>query len=129
MKPLKGLNTKPEAKLADRLKKFLEDHDWVVMNIHGNLYQKGLPDKYCFHQKYKQRWVEVKVPTRYKFTNSQIINFPLIDRCGIGIWILTADTEEEYGKLFAKPNWKKYLKKRDIEKIKELYDWFKYGIE
>jgi hypothetical protein len=94
------------------------------MNIHGNLFQKGLPDKYCFHREYKQRWVEVKVPSHYRFTPAQLVNFPLIDRCGIGIWVLTDASEAEYEKLFSKPNWKKLLKKSDIKKIQELYDWF-----
>lgn len=124
MNSLKGVNSRPEAKLADKIKRFLEDRNWTVLNIHGNLFQKGLPDKYCFHPKYKQRWVEIKVPHKYKFTNSQVIYFPLIDRCGIGIWILTDASEAEYDKLFKRPNWKEFLKKRDIEKINELYDWF-----
>lgn len=124
LKSLKGYNSRPETKLAEKLKKFLEDRGWHVLNTHGNLYQKGLPDKYCVHPKYKQRWVEIKIVGRYKFTAAQLTYFPLLDFCGIGIWILTSPTEEEYAKLFSKPNWKQYLKSSDITVIKEKYPWF-----
>jgi hypothetical protein len=115
----------PETQLADRLKRFLEARGWTVLNTHGNAFQKGLPDKYCLHDKYKQRWIEVKNADRYHFTKAQLEVFPIIDRCRVGIWILTAATEEEYDKLFHEPNWKDYLKRGDWKWIQTKYDWFK----
>ena len=97
---------------------------WTVLNIAGNLFQKGLPDKYCIHNKYKQRWVELKNKNRYQFTKAQLEIFPLIDRTKIGIWVITEASEDEYAKLFEPPNWKKYLHPRDIKKIKEKYSFF-----
>jgi hypothetical protein len=100
----------PEAIIQAALVKYLNIRDWNVMETHGNLYQRGFPDLYCTHEKHKQRWIEVKNPDAYSFTNSQIEFFPLISKGCNGIWILTAATDEEYQKLWEPPNWWKYLK-------------------
>lgn len=98
----------PERIIQDNLIKFLELRDWHVMETHGNLYQKGFPDLYCVHEKFKQRWIEVKQPVNYSFTPAQKDNFPKISKVA-GIWILTAANDYEYQKLFGLPNWYQYL--------------------
>ncbi len=70
------------------------------MPTHGNQYQSGFPDLYCFHPGYKiDRWVEVKM--RNSFTSAQHHWFPKIDK----IWVMKNATEDEYAKLFRSPNW------------------------
>lgn len=98
----------PEHKIQQALIKFLELRGWHVMETHGNLFQRGFPDLYTVHPVHKQRWIEVKNPTSYSFTVAQKEHFPIIHAV-VGIWILVAATEEEYKKLFAPPNWEKYL--------------------
>jgi len=68
--------------------------------------------------------VEIKYAKHYHFTKAQLRFFPLIDKCGIGIWILTDTTEKEYLKLFEAPNWKTFLKPKDKKIISQLYPWF-----
>jgi hypothetical protein len=48
------------------------------------------------------------------------LKWPLWDHFGIGIWILTAATQEEYDKLFGLPNWKDYW--RDSWKMPTIED-------
>jgi hypothetical protein len=59
--------------------------------------------------RYRARWIECKVKDHYAFTEAQLKNFPLMSAFGVGIWILTAATEEEYLKLWQPPNWHEFL--------------------
>jgi hypothetical protein len=79
------------------------------MSTHGNMYQSGFPDLYCCHARYGARWVEVKMSTGYAFTPAQLEMFPQISGKNIGIWVLTAATEEQYSLLFKPPNWHMFL--------------------
>lgn len=99
----------PERIIQDELKAFLKVRDWIVMETHGNMYQKGFPDLYIAKRGYGTRWVEVKVPKNYSFTPAQLEYFPMLQGAGVGIWILTAATEKEYEKLFKEPNWYQFL--------------------
>lgn len=98
----------PERIIQDSLTLLLEGKGWHVMETHGNMYQQGFPDLYCVHDTHRQRWIEVKNPTKYEFTPAQLDNFPIVSRVS-GIWILVAATEEEYQKLFEPQNWYLYL--------------------
>lgn len=84
---------------------------WFVKSTHGNIYQSGFPDLFCSHSDYGHRWVEVKLPDMKgsKFTSAQLKEFPKFCANGSGVWILTADTEDEYEKLFKQYNWFSYL--------------------
>lgn len=73
------------------------------------MYQSGFPDLYCCHLRYGQRWVEVKMPTRYSFTPAQIETFPALSAKGVGVWILTEATESQYKLLFQPANWHLFL--------------------
>jgi len=104
-------STPPEQKIRQEIRDFLTLRGWFVIICHGNLYQSGLPDLFCCHQKYGQRWVEVKDPNRSGdiFTAAQHSVFPKLSANGSGVWVLVAGTEAEYNKLFERPNWYQYL--------------------
>jgi len=111
----------PEWFIQRDLKKFLKIRGWLVEQTHGNLFQDGFPDLFIAHPRYGVRWIDCKVPGRYEFTRAQRQKWPIWDSYGIGIWILTAATQEEYDKLFAPPNWKDYWKdKYGVPDIEEL---------
>jgi hypothetical protein len=120
IRPVKG----PEAKIQADIKKFLEDRKWFVKNMHGNMYQSGIPDLYACRRKFfygtgkstwddtskpLTRWIEVKYGEKYKFTPAQLRDFPKFTAEGVGIWVMVAATEAEYRKLFQPPNWWQYL--------------------
>ncbi len=99
----------PEHIIQTAIISFLSVRDWTVMVTHGNMYQQGFPDLYALHHNYGAKWIEVKNPKAFSFTNAQRKYFPIISAAGEGIWILTAATETEYQKLFKKPNWFTFL--------------------
>jgi hypothetical protein len=110
MEPLKQRTKKgPEAKIQEAIIKMLRERCWHVEVMHGNMLQFGIPDLFATHSKYRQRWIEVKNPTKYKFTPAQLVKFPKLSANGAPIWILTAATESEYQKLFRTENWYTYL--------------------
>jgi len=101
----------PEHAIRQAIRDMLTLKGWYVMVTHGNMYQSGFPDLYATHSRYGARWIEVKLPEGKgsKFTPAQTECFPKLTANGTGVWILTADTEAEYQKLFARPNWWQYL--------------------
>jgi hypothetical protein len=107
----RGGKKKPETLLQEQIIKQLRYKGWFVKSTHGNMYQSGFPDLYCTHRVYGHRWVEVKMPTRTGdvFTPAQHEIFPLLCANGAGVWVLVADTEQEYEKLFKRFNWYLYL--------------------
>lgn len=111
---IKNTKKTPERAIQDDLIDFLKLRDWLVMETHGNLYQKGFPDLYIAKRSYGTRWVEVKYREKYSFTIAQLEQFPKMTAEGVGIWILTAATEHEYKKLFQPPNWWSYLDKATL---------------
>lgn len=103
----------PEGEIQRSIVSALRQREWTVMETHGNLYQRGFPDLYCFHPTHGQRWIEVKLPGMKgsKFTAAQIKYFKLMNASGIGVWILTGNTDMEMNKLFqnlTKGNWEGY---------------------
>jgi hypothetical protein len=122
---IKRSNERPEWHIQQALIEFLKTRDWLVEPTHGSVYQTGFPDLYLFHPKWKERWVDCKVAGRYSFTSAQRIKWPEWSGKGVGIWILTAATEDQYAKLFQPPNWLDFWKPSwgipgilpDIEKL------------
>ena len=114
----------PEWYIQQALIKFLKARGWMVEHTHGNLFQTGFPDLFIAHEKWGTRWIDCKQPKTYCFTKAQKLKWPLWDAKGVGIWILTAATDEEYGKLFKRANWKDYWKESwgDIPDIDALLD-------
>jgi len=101
---------KLEQHIQRELVNFLQIRDWYVERMLGNAFQFGIPDLFCYHAKWGMRWVEVKRPEGYSFTLRQKQKWPEWEKAGIGIWILTAATQEEYDKLFQPPNWRDFWK-------------------
>ena len=97
-KPVHG----PEWHIQKDVIRFLEARGWNVEHTHGNLYQTGFPDLYAAHKKWGTRWIDCKQPKKYSFTRAQKQKWPVWEAYGIGIWILTAATQAEYDKLFAR---------------------------
>ena len=111
-KPTKG----PEAIIQEAIIKFLTLRGWFCIPMHGNMYQRGVPDIYCCKRRYGARWIEVKNSEAYRFTPAQIETFPRLSAEAIGVWILVAATQREYEKLFKPPNWWTYLHIPDMNK-------------
>lgn len=77
---------KPERVIQNAIIKMLRIHEWYVMETHGNMYQQGFPDLYATHSRYRQRWIEVKNPKKYKFTPAQLECFPKLTAHVTPIW-------------------------------------------
>lgn len=97
--------TKPETVIQVAIMDMLRAKGWFVKHTHGNEYQSGFPDLFACQRMYGSRWIEVKNPNGYSFTDAQLRDYPQFSAHGVGIWILTAATEEEYKKLFKPANW------------------------
>ena len=102
-----------EKKIQNKIGDMLERKGWFVKDTHGSMFSSGWPDVYASHKVYGIRWIEVKLPKMKgsKFTPAQLDVFPKFTANGSGIWILTADTQSEYDKLFKDYNWHHYLYK------------------
>ena len=107
--PKKTKKTGPERIIQNSLISMLMLKGWGVKETHGNIYQFGFPDLYTFNKSYGTRWIEVKNPLAYSFTPAQLETFHQFASQGVGVWILTAATEDEYKKLFKPPNWVYFL--------------------
>ena len=99
---------KLELHIQRKLVVLLEACGWHVERMLANAYQVGIPDLYCYHKKWGPRWIEIKRPDQYSFTRAQRLKFPQWEEAGIGIWILTAATEDQYKLLFGPPNWREF---------------------
>jgi len=112
----------PEWKIQQQFIKFLEYRHWHVERMIGNMMQFGIPDIYIAHKEYGDRWVDLKNPNDYDFTMRQIQKWPVWEKYGIGIWIITGN--HDYWKLFERPNMRDYWKPRydEIPTRDELID-------
>lgn len=94
----------PERTIQEGILAALKAADWFCISTHGNEYQMGLPDVWASHAQKGYRWIEVKNPAAYSFTEAQQKVFPRMFDTGVGIWILFGDTPEELAKLFKPAN-------------------------
>ena len=109
--PKKYSRGRPEEKIRDAIRDRLSGHGWGTTIMHGNAFQYGIPDLYVMHPKYGTRWIDAKVEGRYNFTKAQKNTWPSWHFVfKVGIWIMTAGTEEQYQWLFQVPNWLNYWK-------------------
>ena len=99
---------KLELHIQRQLVEYLRARGWHVERMLANAFQTGIPDLYCHHPKWGARWVEVKRPDGYSFTRAQRRKWPEWERAGIGIWILTGVTQEQFDLLFKAPNWREF---------------------
>lgn len=127
MEPVKFRGGKgPEAKIQAQFIRFLEERGWHVERMIGvsgasnRGQQVGIPDLFIMHPKFGQRWVDLKNPGKYEFTKAQKQKWPIWEKYGCPIWIITAATEEEYDKLFQPCNWRKYWKPKYDKEKQEL---------
>jgi hypothetical protein len=101
---------KPERIIQREIVEFLKARRWHVERLFADAYQNGFPDLFAAHERWGLRWIEVKRPDDYSFTLRQRQKWPVWERVGIGIWILTAATQEQYDLLFKPPNWREFWK-------------------
>ena len=94
----------PERTIQEGILAALKAAGWFCISAHGNEYQLGLPDVWASHAQKGYRWIEVKNPAAYSFTEAQQKVFPRMFDTGVGIWILFGDTPEELAKLFKPAN-------------------------
>ena len=97
---------KPEQRIAKDCDRLFKSKGWLVCKLHGNVFQRGLPDRYLHHVEFGPRWVDFKVPRKGRLTRAQIRMWPLFEKVGCGIWILTRP--EDYDLLFTDPNWRDF---------------------
>jgi hypothetical protein len=103
-------SVQPEKVLQDEIVHFLRMRGWMVENMHGNAFQMGVPDLYCYHMDLDMhRWIDVKRPHAHVYTKAQCQKWP---GWKPGVWIMMGATEEWYSKLFEPPNFMEYWKPR-----------------
>jgi len=106
----------PEYSIQADVIQFLQARGWHVERMIGNAFQMGIPDIYCYHKKWGERWIDIKNPVHYEYTKAQRWKWPIWEAAGIGVWIMVGATDEEYDKLFKPPNLRDYWKpKYDID--------------
>jgi hypothetical protein len=109
-----------EFKIQAALIQYMRARGWLVERMIGNAFQVGIPDLYCYHPKWGERWIDVKNPGRYSFTKAQKQKWPLWAKYGVGIWILTSI--DDYQLLFKEPNWRNYWKSTWVYPSEEEID-------
>ncbi len=97
----------PEAIIQEKILKSLADAGWHAKALHGDLFQYGMPDIFACKKGFGWRFIEVKNPASYSFTNAQRQSFPRLQSEGIGVWILTSETQLH--KLMEPANWHQFL--------------------
>jgi hypothetical protein len=99
--------TGPEAEIQDRVLLKLRDDGWFCKELHGDLYQYGMPDIFACKKGHGWRFIEIKNPKGYRFTAAQQEAFPRLQSEGVGVWILTS--EQQVDKLAGPPNWHHFI--------------------
>jgi hypothetical protein len=97
----------PEAEIQRRVLSTLRSDGWFCKELHGDLYQYGMPDLFVCKKGFGWRFVEIKCQTGYRFTNAQYESFPRLQSEGVGVWILTSETQVD--RLLGPANWHHYL--------------------
>ena len=106
-----------EQSIQNQIRKRLKEIGWSTRKTHGNKFQAGWPDLYCYHREYGERWLEVKTPTG-RLTKAQRKEFPLWEADGIKIWI--AESAEDVPELlFEEPNWRNWYD--EPETLEDIY--------
>jgi len=103
--PRKTVANGPEQIIQDAIILKLKKFDWFTQVIVGNAIQHGLPDLFVSHARMGMKWIEVKNPKAYSFTERQCQKFPLLHAAGVPIFVLFSADEDELLKLTQPPNW------------------------
>ncbi|GMU26169.1 MAG: hypothetical protein AMXMBFR16_10740 [Candidatus Uhrbacteria bacterium] len=115
----------PEFGIQGDIIRMLTSRGWHIERLTGNAFQSGLPDLLAGHPKYGMRFIEVKQEEGYRFTKQQKWKFPVLMDYGMGIWVLTEATPEQYDRLFKPPNLWDYLDRSECpnqEEVDEIVD-------
>lgn len=110
---------RPEAKIQKAVIDFLILRGWFVKVLHGNAYQAGMPDLFICKRSLGWRFLEIKQPDKYMFTEDQCRTFPRLAKEGVGVWIMNAATPHEYNKLFLPANWWTYFEPTKMRTAKD----------
>lgn len=76
-----------EWQLQQLVIKELRNKGWYVIEMHASQVLSGMPDLYCTHSKYGQRWLELKLESKHCWTTGQKENFPKMVANGTKIWV------------------------------------------
>jgi hypothetical protein len=102
------LQFKVQAKKARaKLVKLLKTVGWLVEPTPANAFERGSPNLYCHHPKWRSRWVIVQ-PDGCSLSTRQRRRLPLWLRANVKIWVLRG--ESDYNLLFMPPNLPRLLK-------------------
>lgn len=74
----KPVSQSETTKIVDPFIAYMRKQGWTCYNIHGNKFQKGLPDYFCFREG-RQIWIEFKVCDKsgyVEITQAQRVRFP-----------------------------------------------------
>lgn len=107
----------PEKKLEHAVRNYLHSQGWYTVKMHGNKFQSGIPDLYCAHPKYGQRWIELKTRDGV-MTSAQCRTFPKFHKAGVKIFIIGAVSDigtpgSNKGIFGSKSNWLPYMNKKN----------------
>lgn len=115
MEPLhQPTRQRPEEKIQLEIMAALRARGWWVNRTHGNACQSGFPDLYCFHETKGIRWIEVKNPKKFAFTEAQKIWYPRYIRCKVHVWVLMGASDTELQLLDGPPNLELILKRKAL---------------
>lgn len=109
--PIQKKRGSPERIIQDGIITMLRGKGWAVEETHGNIYQCGFPDLFAAYKQVGQRWIEVKNPLSWKLTPAQRLWIPQFSAQGVGVWVLTGYSENDYKKLLQPPNWMEFFHK------------------
>jgi len=144
MKPIRKPRAKrrPEDVLVDDLRRvLLEELEFTLAEkTHGNLYQYGWPDLWCYHPTWyvdgpvddwsgvyrpsgRGLWLEAKVPPN-KLTLAQYDLFNRWSRAGVSIWVATPEDVPYLLELLCEPpNVEEWLVKGPKRTVRAVRDW------
>lgn len=111
----------PELRIRTRIRRYLKNKGWYTKIMHGNQFQSGIPDLFCYHKEYGMRWIDAKNPKRYSYTVAQIKLWPVLESHGCGVFILFEGDAANYKLLFQPPNFRKYWKPRYDKIFRDNY--------
>lgn len=103
---------RPEKAIQDAIIQALRARGWYVNPTHGNACQSGFPDLYCFHETKGVRWIEVKNPKAFSFTEAQKLWYPRFIKCKVSVWVLMGATDADIALLDGPPNLERVMMRK-----------------
>lgn len=94
----------PEWYIQQRIIKYLRDRQWKVKVMAAHKFMWAVPDLLASHRKEGPRFIEVKNPENFSFTDAQTQEFPQWISHGLPIYVLCEANQENYDRLFKESN-------------------------